>query len=90
MKHRFEEKFWARYAKLPPHIRRRVLRCTEMLQENPPRPSLQLKRVDSPHADWTARVNGGYRMGAKDAENDIISWFFVGTHEEQDKLLRRR
>ncbi|MGI9298435.1 MAG: hypothetical protein ACR2QC_11155 [Gammaproteobacteria bacterium] len=90
MKHRFAAKFWAEYAGLPPYIRRRVDRCIAMLNETPPRPSLQLKRVDSPRAGWTARVNRDYRMAAEEEPGDVVVWVFIGTHAEQDKLLRRR
>lgn len=90
MKHRFAEEFWTLYVKLPLRIQRRVTRCADMLRENPPRPSLHLKRLKTPWADWSARVDVHYRMAGKDAPDGGIIWFWAGHHHEYDKLSRRR
>jgi hypothetical protein len=56
-----------------------------MLRRDPRHPSLHFKKVSH---FWSVRVGLGYRALAVAHESDFV-WFWIGTHAEYDKLLRR-
>ena len=88
MKHRKNADFDKAYSRLPLRIQHLADKCFEKLRENPPRPSVRLKRVG---LSWAARVDKNYRMtGTMSDDGESIEWFDVDTHKKRDKLLRRR
>jgi hypothetical protein len=55
----------------------------ELLKENPKHPSLHFKKVGQ---FWSARVGLAYRALGVEVNDDIL-WFWIGNHDEYDKLL---
>ena len=84
MEHILDDDFWEAYAKLPPHVQRRVPHMLQRLRQNPRHPSLRLKKV---RALWSIRVNKGYRALARE-ENGHFIWFWVGTHDAYERRIR--
>lgn len=64
--------------------RRLADRKFELLKQNPKHPSLHFKRVQH---FWSVRVSLSYRALAIEGPEGPI-WFWIGTHDEYDKLLR--
>ena len=83
MKSRATSKFWSHHRRLPAGIRRAALKQYRLWLQNPRHPSLQFKKVD---AFWSARITDDYRaLGIMEA--DTVIWFWIGTHEEYERLI---
>ena len=85
MRSRATPRFWAAHRELPPEIKELARKAYGLFRGNPRHPSLQFKKV---HDDsiYSVRVTLGYRaLGLlEDAE---VTWFWIGTHAEYDRLL---
>lgn len=75
--------FWASYAKLPLEIKRQARAAFRLWRVNPRHPSLRFKKVG---AAWSVRIGGGHRALA-DFQGGIFYWFWIGTHDEYERLL---
>lgn len=59
-------------------------------RENPAHPSLQFKRVHRVEPLYSVRVGIGWRvLGLLDNQTSTITWFWIGSHAEYDKLIDR-
>jgi hypothetical protein len=79
-------RFWAADRALPPEIRDRAQKAYQLFRENPGHPSLHFKKVHARDPIYAARVTLGYRAVAL-LENEDITWFWIGSHAEYDRLL---
>ena len=69
------------------YIQRQADAAYEMWKLNPHHPSLQFKRVDAQAPIYSVRVGRGYRaLGWR--EGDTVIWFWIGDHDEYDRILR--
>jgi hypothetical protein len=75
--------FWDCYRQLPRHIQKQADEKFQLLKADPRHPSLHFKKVGSV---WSARVNINCRALA-DEENGEFTWFWIGSHEEYDRLI---
>jgi hypothetical protein len=75
--------FWQHYRGLPQAIQLLADECFERMKSNPRYPSIHLKRVGE---YWSARVGLHYRAVAVE-ENAELVWFWIGPHDEYDKLI---
>jgi hypothetical protein len=85
MRHFTTSDFWDCYARLPEAVRRLADGNYELLRQDSRHPSLHFKRVGRL---WSVRVGAGYRALAADAEDGPI-WFWIGPHDEYNRILRR-
>jgi len=75
-------------AALPSDIRKQARAAYELFQADPHHPSLRFKKLP-PHQDiWSVRITGGYRAVGR-WRDDVILWFFIGSHADYEKLLDR-
>jgi hypothetical protein len=81
-------RFWAAYRQLPPEIRDLARKAYRLFLENPAHPSLHFKRVHDRDPVYSARVSLGYRAVGL-LEDEDITWFWIGSHAEYDRLLER-
>ena len=79
-------KFWLTYNNLPDKIRKIANKQYALWKEDPSHPSIQFKKVGP---FWSARVTQDYRALALKKGEDFY-WFWVGTHKEYDKLIKRK
>ena len=87
MKSQTTESFWKHYWALPPEIRQRARKAYKLWRDNPAHPSLFFKRVKEGQPVYSVRIGLGYRaLGLLKA--DTVTWFWIGTHEEYDCLLK--
>ena len=84
--HRTTERFWECYLNLPQDIQELADKNFRLLQDNPRHPSLQFKRVGG---FWSARVGLAHRALAVEDGSDFI-WVWIGTHDEYERIIRRR
>jgi hypothetical protein len=83
LKHFATPDCWYHYRELPAEIQANADRSFALMNADPYHPSTRLKQVGD---YWSARVGIHYRalgVGVKDG----ISWFWIGTHAEYDKLI---
>ena len=66
-------------------IRRRADKHFEVWMRNPRHPSMQLKAVGE---FWSARVTDDFRALAF-REDNVFTWFWIGAHDQYDKILSR-
>jgi hypothetical protein len=77
-------RFWLCYEQLPPAIQRRADKQYCLFASDPDHPSLQFKPVGP---FWSVRVSQSYRALAI-KKGSILHWFWIGTHDEYERLLR--
>jgi hypothetical protein len=80
-------KFWKLYNALPEEVRRRADRAYELWQINPHAHGLYFKRVGKQQPVYSVRIGGGHRaLGLH--EGDAMLWFWIGAHDEYERLLK--
>lgn len=85
MRHSASSAFRDAYTALPDDIQRLADRCYALLKSNPSHPSLHFKPIGRFRS---VRVGLHYRaLGV--AIEDAVVWFWIGTHADYDKLLKK-
>ena len=80
--------FRKRLGDLPVSVQEQAAKAYTLWQEDPYHPSLQFKRVSQRQPIYSARVSINYRvLGLLEANH--IYWYWIGSHDEYDDLLKR-
>ena len=75
---------------LPQRVKETAKKNYALWQKNPSHPSLEFKEIKSRNI-WSVRVGIGWRaLGVVKANEDKIVWFWIGSHAEYDKILRKK
>ncbi|MCC0179507.1 hypothetical protein I4641_21335 [Waterburya agarophytonicola K14] len=82
--HYTTRKFWKCYDKLTLQVKRTADQAYELLKTDPSHPSLHFKKIGNKY--WSVRVGLDYRALGVEVNNGI-SWFWIGTHAQYDKLV---
>jgi hypothetical protein len=82
--HYTTKRFWKCYEALPVEIQRVADQNYELLKADPSHPSLHFKKVGD---YWSVRAGRGYRALGLETKKGI-SWVWIGSHAEYEKLLR--
>jgi len=86
VKSRGTSRFWTRYYELPPEVREFARKAYLLFRENPAHPSLNFKKIHGYEPIYSIRVTRGYRaLGL--LEDGEITWFWIGNHDDYDRLL---
>lgn len=89
MKSSVTKSFRKRLTRLPLSVQEQAEKTYELWREDPYHNSIQFKRVSQQQPIYSARVSLNYRvLGLLELGNHIY-WFWIGTHDEYDELLRR-
>ena len=83
MSHFATPEFWFHYRALPVEVQAHADRCYEFIKADPRHPSIHLKHVGE---YWSARIGQNYRAVGTTVD-DGISWFWIGSHADYDKLI---
>jgi hypothetical protein len=75
---------------LPPDVQRQAYAAYRLFKRDPAHPSLRFKRASSSGTIYSVRIGIGYRALGRREEDDLIVWFWIGSHAEYDQLLRKR
>ncbi len=89
MTYRTTSTFWKGYKALPEDIRKLARKNYELLKSNPTHPSLEFKKLIGKRIVWAVRVGDHYRSLGREREDSTIVWFWIGTHEEYNQLIKR-
>lgn len=78
-------RFWECYDRLPVDIQQQADKQYTLWRHNHFHPSLHFEIV-GPDL-WSVRVDAGHRALAR-SKGDLLVWFWIGTHDEYQRLLR--
>ena len=84
--HYATRRFWQYYNALPRGVQQTADQSYKLLKADPAHPSLHFKKLGNKY--WSVRVGLSYRALGVEVENGI-SWFWIGTHAEYDKLISK-
>ena len=87
MKSKATKRFWTLYHALPDHIQRRAAKAYLLWKSNPNAHGLRFKRVGKRLPVYSARIDAGYRVLGL-LEGDTIIWFWIGKHDDYERILR--
>jgi hypothetical protein len=80
-------RFWAAFNALPPDVQDHARKAYGLFSADPRHPSLQFKKVHTTEPIYSARISGGYRAVGR-LDGDLVLWFWIGGHDEYDRLLK--
>lgn len=87
MKSRATRRFWDLFRALPTPVRALAVKNYQLSLKNPAHPSLDFHRLRGSEDRYAVRVGDHYRaLGRMDAK--AITWVWIGTHEEYNRLVR--
>lgn len=74
--------FWRCYRALTVDVRQEARKAYRLWLSDPSQPTLHFKPMSGKSKLWSVRVNNrGYRaMGIRDG--DLMTWIFIGTHDD--------
>ncbi len=79
-------RFWKLYSALPAEARKQARKAYARFVADPYHPSLHFKRLHSARPVFSVRIGSRHRaVGILD--QDEITWFWIGTHANYDKLV---
>jgi hypothetical protein len=79
-------RFWEYYGDLPKSVQLSADESYELLKVSPSHPSLHFKKVGK---YWSVRISKEYRAVRVEVDQGI-SWFWIGTHAEYDRLIGKK
>jgi len=80
------EDFLACFARLPEEVKALARRSYRLWRANPSHPSLHFKPIHGNEGLYSVRVGLGWRaLGL--LEGDMITWSWIGSHAEYDRLI---
>ena len=88
MNSRTTQRFRKAFNGLPKEVQRQAKNAFQQFKKDPFYPSLRFKRVHSAKPVYSVRVNIDYRAVGIQEKNEMI-WFWIGSHEDYEKLLPR-
>ena len=77
--------FWACFNQLPPPVQKIARKNFALWQKEPTLKSLGFKRIKSDL--WSVRAGSGFRALATFDDGTYL-WFWIGKHDEYERLLR--
>ena len=86
MNSQITEDFVACFQKLPDAVKGQARRNYRLWKSNPYHPSLHFKRVHLTQPIYSVRIGIGWRVLGL-LEGDTITWFWIGSHADYDKVL---
>jgi hypothetical protein len=79
-------RFWDLLRLLPREVQEQARETYRIFMLNPRHPSLQFKRVSQARPVYSVRISRDYRaVGILQGEG--IVWFWIGNHQDYDRLL---
>lgn len=64
-----------------------AVKTYRLFRDNPKHPSLHLKRIHARDPVFSVRVTLGFRAVGL-LESDEVTWFWIGSHADYDRLLK--
>ena len=84
MRSQLTDELIAHFRALPAEIRAQARKNYQLWKQNPYHPSLHFKRIHTQEPVYSVRIGIGWRaLGLLD---DLITWFWIGSHADYDRL----
>jgi hypothetical protein len=82
------KRFWDCFDALPPNIQQLAREAFATWQRDPRHPSLHFKKVHPSEPLYSVRIGDRWRaLGYR--KDDTMVWFWIGSHADYDKAIRR-
>jgi hypothetical protein len=88
MNSRTTREFRRMLASLPANVQRRATSAYRRFRSDPHHSSLHFKKVHPSLPIYSARINDDFRVVGQMRSNGIV-WFWIGKHEEYERLLKQ-
>lgn len=88
MKSRITRSFRQKLAELSAIVRRQASVAYKQFRADPHHRSLRFKKVHPKLPIYSARVNDDIRVVGQ-LRDDAIVWFWIGKHEEYERILKQ-
>jgi hypothetical protein len=86
VKSNLTEGFLEYFGKLPDSVKQQARKSYKFWKQDPYYPSLHFKQVHTQEPVYSIRIGRGWRaLGL--LENDTLTWFWIGSHADYDRLL---
>ena len=86
MRSRTTAQFRKLFVALPEQAQEQARTAYVQFKEDPNYPSLRFKKVHPELPIYAARISKNYRAVGQ-LDEDIMIWFWIGSHPEYDRLL---
>lgn len=87
MRSRASRRFWERFHTLPAPVQALAIKNYRLWLREPAHPSLHFHRLRGSLDRYSVRVGDRHRALGR-MEADTITWVWIGTHEEYNRLVR--
>ena len=88
MKSRTTRRFRSSFTNLPQIVQQQTRQAFRLWQENPSHPSLNFKRLKTANPVYSVRIGNSYRAVGL-VEGGVIVWFWIGSHADYDRVVKR-
>lgn len=79
-------RFWKAFDKLPDYVKENAKKNFILWKQNPFHPSLEFKLININKSVYSIRIGLNWRaLGIK--EDNILAWFWIGSHSDYDQLI---
>jgi hypothetical protein len=72
---------------LPDDVRRQAYSAYRQFKHDPYHPGPHFKRVSSKKQLYSVRIGISYRALGLREQDDLMVWFWIGSHADYDKLV---
>ena len=72
----------------PQGIQAKAKQAYEIWSENPAHPSLRYKKIHNTLPEYSVRIDLNWRAVGV-LKNEVMVWFWIGPHDEYERLLSR-
>jgi hypothetical protein len=79
-------RFWNLFKTLPPNIQKLAVKNYHLWRRSPNHPSLHFRRLKGSEDRFTIRIGDHYR-GLGTLRLGAMTWVWIGTHAEYDRLV---
>ncbi len=88
MKSRTTRRFRKAFERLPPYVQQQAREAYQLFLQDSSHPGLRFKQVHATRLIYSVRISRTYRaLGVR--EGDLMIWFWIGSHDEYDDLIKR-
>ncbi len=88
MKSRTTRRFRSSFTNLPKIVQQQTRQAYRLWLENPRHPSLNFKRLKTANPVYSVRIGNAYRAVGL-VEDDVIVWFWIGSHADYARVVKR-
>ncbi len=88
MESKTTEKFRKCFIGLPKNVQNEAIKTFKLWKANPFAKNLKFKKIHGSNDIYSVRIGINWRsIGVK--EEDEITWFWIGSHSDYDKLIKK-